>query len=180
MQSRRHHLAPCPRHVHRHGAPCTRRVLGSRRKPGSRDSTSASVIVPPGPLGFNPRKVDAERARACPHRGRGAIRRSRGGRGADCWRRCGRCRGRELADHGAALGMRAFFEFEQRRANLHALARAGREAWQRAPTVGEGISTTAFSVSTDTNGWSTTTWSPSATCQRRSRPPAGLRRDRVG
>ena len=33
------------------------------------------------------------------------------------------------------------------------------------PLCGEGTSTTALSVSTDTSGWSATTWSPSVTCQ---------------
>src|SRR6516225_12383341 len=33
------------------------------------------------------------------------------------------------------------------------------------PLSGEGTSTTALSVSTETSGWSATTWSPSLTCQ---------------
>ena len=36
------------------------------------------------------------------------------------------------------------------------------------PDCGDGISTTAFSVSTATSGWSSTTWSPSDTCQETS------------
>ena len=68
----------------------------------------------------------------------------------------GRRGSRELADDGAGIGVRPFFEYDERRADLDAVAGLAQQLAMR-PDRGAGTSTTAFSVSTETSGWSATT-----------------------
>ena len=126
--------------------------LGSRQSWTPRPSTSASVIVPLGAARRDARKIDARA------RGRAPARQVRRDIAAAAVRPLAARRRRlgKFADHRAGFGMRTFLELEQRRTDLDPLARLGQKLGDM-PAFGDGISTTAFSVSTDTSGWSTTT-----------------------
>ena len=141
-----------------------------RRRSSRRRLTSASTIRPPGPLPVTVGEVDAQLAGEGPRRRRGERSVASGRPGRRHRRRPGRSWhvrspatrpsvGRPVAV--AALAAPSSTTRSTSPTEITAPTSPPRAT--TVPVTGAGISTTALSVSISTTGWSSTTWSPTAT-----------------